>query len=65
MNDRFGDISYSPVFEYLVQILDLHMWPGTKEKLAMFGDSEMAELLQHFNDLLLNASCKVENILSQ
>lgn len=55
MNDRFGDISYSPVFEYLVQILDLHMWPGTKEKLAMFGDSEMAELLQHFNDLLLNA----------
>ena len=65
MNDRFGDISYSPVFEYLVQILVLHMWPGTKEKLAMFGDSEMAELLQHFNDLLLNASCKVENILSQ
>ena len=55
MNDRFGDISYSPVFEYLVQILDLLMWPGTKEKLAMFGDSEMAELLQHFNDLLLNA----------
>ena len=41
------------------------MWPRTEEKLAMFGDSEMAELSQHFNDLLLNESCKVENILPE
>ena len=39
--------------------------PRTEEKLEMFGDSEMAGLLQHFNDLLLNASCKVENILPE
>ena len=65
MNGRLGDISDSPVFKYLVQILDIHLWPRTEEKLAMFGDSEMAELLQHFNDLLLNASSKVENILPE
>ena len=63
MNGRLGDISDSPVFKYLVQILDIHLWPRTEEKLAMFGDSEMAELSQQFNDLLLNASCQAENIL--
>ena len=65
MNNRFGDISDFPVFKYLVQILDIHTWPRTEEKLAMFGDSEMAELSQHFNDLPLNASCKVENIIPE
>ena len=39
MNNRFGDISDFPVFKYLVQILDIHTWPRTEEKLAMFGDS--------------------------
>ena len=56
------DISDSPVFKYIAQILDIHTWPGTEEKLAMFGDSEMAELSQNCNDLLSNASCKVEII---
>lgn len=38
------------------------MWHKTEEQLAIFGDSEMARLSQHFNDLLLSASCKVESI---
>ena len=65
MNDRFGNIFDSLVFKYLVQILEIHTWPRTEEKLAMFGDSEMAELSQQFNDLLLNASCQAENILPE
>ena len=65
MNNRFSIISDAPVFKYLVHILDVHTWPTTEEKLVMFGDSEMAELSQHFNDLLLNASCKVENTLPE
>ena len=43
--DRFG--------KYLVQVLDIHTWPRIEEKLAMFGDFEMAQLSQHFNDILL------------
>ena len=65
MNDRFGNIFDSLVFKYLVQILEIHTWPRTEEKLARFGDSEMAELSQQFNDLLLNASCQAENILPE
>ena len=57
VNNRFSIISDAPVFKYLVHILDVHTWPMTEEKLVMFGDSEMAELSQHLNDLLLNASC--------
>ena len=65
VNNRFSIISDAPVFKYLVHILDVHTWPTTEEKLVMFGDSEMAELSQHLNDLLLNASCKVENTLPE
>ena len=56
------DISGSLVLTYLVQIFNIYMWHKTEEQLAVFEDSEMAELSQHFNDLLLNASCKVESI---
>ena len=45
MDDRFG--------KYLVQVLDIHTWPRIEEKLAMFGGFEMAQLSQHFNDILL------------
>ena len=45
MDDRFG--------KYLVRVLDIHTWPRIEEKLAMFGDFEMAQLSQHFNDILL------------
>ena len=31
----------------------------------MYGDSEMTELSQHFNDLLLNVSCRVENVINE
>ena len=55
------DISGFLFLTYLVQILNIHMWRKTEEQLAIFGDSEMAELSQHFNDLRLSASCKVES----
>ena len=56
------DISGFLVLTYLVQIFNIYMWHNTEEQLAVFEDSEMADLSQHFNDLLLNASYKVESI---
>ena len=56
------DISGFLVLTYLVQIFNISTWHKTEEQLLVFEDSEMAELSQHFNDLLLNASCKVESI---
>ena len=46
------DISDSPGFKYLVQVLNIHTWSKTEKQLAIFEDSEMVELSQHFNDLL-------------
>ena len=50
------------VLTYLVQIINISTRHKTEEQLPVFEDSEMAELSQHFNDLLLNASCKVQSI---
>ena len=52
MNNRSGDISDSPDFKYLVQILNTHTRPKTEKQLAILEDSEMVELSRHFNDLL-------------
>ena len=65
ITNRLRDNSDPPVFTYLVQIVNIHVWPKTEEQLAIYEDSEIAELKQHFDDLLLNASCKVENILPE
>ena len=56
------DISGFLVLTYLVQIFNIHMWHKTEEQLPISDDSEMAELSQQFNDLLLSASCKDESI---
>ena len=56
------DISGFLVLTYLVQIFNIHMWHKTEEQLPIFDDSEMEELSQQFNDLLLSASCKDESI---
>ena len=64
ITNRLSDNSDPPVFTYLVQIVNIHVWPTTEEELAISEDSEIAEL-KHFDDLLLNASCKVVNILPE
>ena len=50
------DISGFLVLTYLVQIFNISTWHKTEEQLPVFEDSEMTELSQHFNDLLLNVS---------
>ena len=57
LNERFGDISSSPVFQNLVPILNVKEWLKDDEQLSMLGEMEVANLTQHFKVLLLNASC--------
>ena len=62
MENRFESLSNSPVFNYLIQILDVSTWPTEDEKLLTYGDKEISELCIHFNNLLSQNQCSIENI---
>ena len=60
MEMRFHDLSTSPVFKHLIQILDTRTWPV--EDGSLFGESAIIELGDCFELLLRKNGCDVEQL---
>ena len=60
MELRFSDLTTSPVFENLVDLLETKVWP--EENFENFGDVKLQILVDHFREILLKRNCKIDLI---
>nr|XP_047122893.1 zinc finger protein 862-like [Hydra vulgaris] len=54
------DITFSPLFQNLIVLLDVSFWPVNPD--CIFGDKEIAEIVIYFNELLKNGGCDTNKI---
>ena len=59
MQNRFEELSSSPLFKNLVSLLDKSSWP---RELNDFGPAEIKSLKVHFSQLLSNNGCNIGEI---
>ena len=52
MEDRFKVVSTSPIFENLVSVLDVSMWPLEDNILSSYCNNEILALTNHYEQLL-------------
>ncbi|XDV31583.1 hypothetical protein PO909_002570 [Leuciscus waleckii] len=62
MDNRFGDVSHGIL--RAMRITNFQYWPEA-DRNADFGDSDVQELIMHFEPVLLRAGVKVEEVLDQ
>ena len=65
MEDRFSNMMSSPVFDNLVTILDVSLWPEGDQGLLNYGDESMNALISHFRSLIEKKGCNVTQIMSE
>ena len=63
MEKRFSNLSNSIAFTNMVSLLDLSLWPKNPDN--AFGDNAINDLKVFFNELLINAGCNVNLIMSE
>ena len=59
MQNRFGELSSSPLFKNLVSRFNVSSWP---KELSDFGSAEIASLKAHFSQFLTNNGCYIGQI---
>ena len=59
MQNRFEELSSSPLFKNLVSLLDVSSWP---KELSDFGSAKIESLKAHFSQLLSNNGCDIGEI---
>ena len=59
MQNRFEELSSSPLFKNLFSLLDVSSWP---KELSDFGSVEIVSLKAHFRQLLSDSSCDIGEI---
>ena len=59
MQNRFEELSSSPLFKSLVSLLDVSFW---RKELSDFGSAEIESLKAHFSQLLSNSGCDIVEI---
>ena len=59
MQNRFEELSSSPLFKNLVSLLDVSSWP---KELSAFASAEIESLKAHFSQLLSNNGCDIGEI---
>ncbi|XP_066915547.1 zinc finger protein 862-like [Clytia hemisphaerica] len=64
MENRFSNMMASPVFENLVTILDVSLWPEEDKGLLDYGDESVNALVDHFRSLI-EKKCNVSQISSE
>ncbi|XDV45418.1 hypothetical protein PO909_013522 [Leuciscus waleckii] len=62
MDNRFGDVSHGIL--RAMRITNFRYWPEA-DRNANFGDSDVQELITHFEPVLLRAGVKVEEVQDQ
>ena len=60
MESRFSDLRASLVFENLVDLLEIKVWP--EENFENFGDVKLQIFVEHFREILLKRNCKIDII---
>ena len=59
MQNRFEELSSSPLFKNLVSLLDVSSWP---KELSAFASAEIESLKAHFSQLLSNNGCDIGEV---
>lgn len=59
MENRFEELSSSPLFKNLVSLLDVSSWP---KELTDFGSAKIKLLKNHFSQLLNNNGCEIDEM---
>ena len=63
MDSRFHDLTTSPVFKHLQQILDVHSWPV--DEMNLFGEAVIIDLEDCFEQLLLKNKCNMDSLIPE
>ena len=63
MENRFESLQASALFKHLIALLDVTSWLSAN--IESFGDAQVSEMAGEFQDLLVNAGCKTENIMTE
>ena len=63
MNERFTNLSTSPVFKNIGIILDVSTWP--RGEINMFGDGSVLELGDAYEELLLKNGCDINELIPE
>jgi hypothetical protein len=65
VEERFADLSTSPIYKHLVSILDVSCWPLDERSLLNYGDSAIDDLIELWKELLKTNGCVTMNIPAQ
>ena len=65
VEERFGDLNVSPIYNYLVPILDVNMWSSDDRSLITYGNEAINDLTALWKELLKNNGCATTNIPAQ
>ena len=62
MEDKFKVVSTSPIFENLISVLDVSMWPLENNILSSYCNDEILAVTSHFERLLTQNGCDIFQI---
>ena len=62
---RFESMEKDPILKAATTILTLSDWPENRNQLAVFGNEEIALLLEHFHEILERNGCNHDAIMDQ
>ena len=59
IEERFGNLQISPIFKYLVPLLDVST---SQTDATHFGEDCIQEIAKHFNETLIYNKCRIEDL---
>ena len=59
MEERFDNLQISPIFKYLVPLLDVSTWPIDA---THFWEDHIQEVAKYFDKTLIYSKCRVEDL---
>jgi hypothetical protein len=62
---RFESMEKDPILKAATTILTLSDWPENRNQLPVFGNEEIALLLEHFHEILERNGCNLDAIMDQ
>ena len=62
MEDRFQSLSKSQIFENLIQIVDVSLWPTEEKVLSTYCDEEILLVVNNYEKLLSQNGSNIEEI---